>query len=154
MQRSGIGFPSKVEVRKRYFRNGIVRFESQCAGQPRFCFSVAPKKRVITCNPQLQQFNIARVQFHCALQISRGFFPVSLTPLDETRPPEYPRIIRQRLAGNFQFSQSTVIIEVSPIKVLPTREVRFTSIRSNAVISLVGERWIAFSSRGESLACS
>ena len=52
--------------------------------------------------------------------------------VDETGQPEYPRIIRQRLAGNFQFSQSTVIIEVSPIKVLPTREVSFTSIRTEA----------------------
>src|SRR6266513_2365631 len=75
---------------------------------------------------------IVRFNSQCALQISRGFFPAPLTPVDETGQPEYPRIIRQRLAGNFQFSQSTVIIEVSPIKVLPTREVSFTSIRTEA----------------------
>ena len=133
MQRSGIGFPIKVDVRKPYFRKGIVRFESQCAGQPRFCFPIAPKKRVITCNPQYQRFNIARVQLHCALQILRRFFPVPLTPLDETRQPEYPRVIRQRLAGKFQFSQSTVVIAVRPVKILPTREMRFTSVRTKAI---------------------
>src|SRR6266550_2362335 len=82
--------------------------------------------------PQHQRFNIARVQLHCSLQISRRFFPAPLTPLDETRQPEYPRIIRQRLASNFQFSQSTVVITVRPIKILPTREMRFTSIGTKA----------------------
>ena len=127
----------KFHVRKPYFRNGIVWFDGQCAGQHRFCFSIAPKNPVIHRNP-LQRFNVARVELNRALQISRGFFPAPLTPLDVTRQPEYPRIIGQRLAGNFQFSQSTVVIAVSPIKILRTREMRFTSIRTKARRRLKG----------------
>src|SRR5262245_54408841 len=138
MQWSSIGFPIQVAVRKPYFRTSIVRFESQCAGVPRFCSPIASKNPVIKCNPQHQRSNIARVQLHCALKVSRGFFPAPLTPLDGTGPCEYPRIVRQRLAGNFQFSQSTVVIVVGPIKIPPTREMRFTGVRTKARGSLKG----------------
>src|SRR5439155_25639297 len=44
----------------------------------------------------------------------------------------YPGIIGQALAGNFQFSQRAVIIEVSSIKILRAREVCFACIRAEA----------------------
>src|SRR6266542_708643 len=130
MQRSGIGFPIKVDVCKPYFRKGIVRFKSQYTGGPRFCFRIAPKKPVIPRNPQHQRFNIARIKLHCALKVSRGFFPASLTPLNDTRQLEYPSIVRQRLAGNLHFSQSTFVIAVRPIKSPSTREMRFAFVRT------------------------
>src|SRR5207253_4815432 len=102
------------------------------------CFRIAPTTPVIPCKPPHQRINIVRVQLHCALQISRGFFPAPLTPLDETRPLEYPRIVRQHLAGNLQFSQSTVVIAVRPIKIPPTRTMRFTSIGTKARRRLKG----------------
>ena len=138
MQRPGIGFPSKIDLRKQYFGKGIVRFESQYTGVPRFCFRIAPTKPVIPCNTQLQRFNVAWVELSRALQISRGFFPVPLTPLDVTRSPEYPRLIGQGLAGNFQFSQSAIIVAIPPVKILPTRKMRFASIRAKARCRLKG----------------
>src|SRR5207247_7496379 len=98
----------------------------------------APKMERLRRTPQSHRSNIARVQLHRALQISRRFFPAPLAPLDETRQVEYPRIIPQRLAGNFQFSQSTVVIAVRPIKILRTRETRFTSIGTKARGGLKG----------------
>src|SRR6266851_9979656 len=132
MQRLGIGFPSKIDVSKEYFGKGIVRFESQYTGPPRFCFRIVPTKRVILCNTQLQRLNVAWVELSRALQISRRFFPAPLTPLDITRQPEYPCIIGQALAGNLQFSQSAVIIVIPMVKILPTRKMRFTGIRTKA----------------------
>jgi len=42
--------------------------------------------------------------------------------------PGYAEIIWQSLAGDFQFGQRTVIIEIPPVKVLGTRQMRFTSV--------------------------
>ena len=66
-----------------------------------------------------------RIEVHCALQVLGGLFPASLTPLNVTLQFEYLWIIGESLAGNFQFSQSAVVIEVSAIKISRTREVRF-----------------------------
>src|SRR5262245_63450007 len=38
-------------------------------------------------------------------------------------------MIGQALRGKFQFSQSAIVIEISPIKILGAREVSFPSIR-------------------------
>src|SRR5438067_13940307 len=131
MQWSGIGFPMKLYGRQRYFRIDIVRLDRQCAVQYCYFFSVAPENSVTNRN-LLKREKIARIEVNRALQISCGFFPAPLTPLDETGEIEYPRIIGQSLAGNFQFSQGTAIIAISPIKILRTREVRFTRIRAKA----------------------
>ena len=62
------------------------------------------------------------------LQVACGLFPVPLPPLDQTHQLEYPRIVRQGPTSNFQFSQSTFIIEVSSIKIFRTRKVRFARV--------------------------
>src|SRR5439155_195036 len=46
--------------------------------------------------------------------------------------------LMQRPARRGEFSQSTVVIAVRPIKILPTREMRFTSIRTKARGGLKG----------------
>ncbi len=72
------------------------------------------------------------VKISGARKSSRGFFPVTLTPLYETGKKQYLRIIWQSLAANLQLSQSTVVIEVSPVKIPRQREVCFTCIRTEA----------------------
>ena len=57
---------------------------------------------------------------------------MSLAPLDVAFQLEYLRIIGERLAGNFQFSQSAVVIEVSAIKVFRARKVCFACIGTEA----------------------
>ena len=52
-----------------------------------------------------------------------------LPSLDETHQLKYSRMIGKRLAGNFQFGQRAVIIEVASIKVHRLCEVRFARIR-------------------------
>jgi hypothetical protein len=49
-----------------------------------------------------------------------------------------PWIARYAPAGNLEFSQSTVIIEVSKVEIPRTRQMRFTSIGSKANGSLDG----------------
>src|SRR5439155_11504484 len=92
----------------------------------------------VTDRDLLQREKVARVEINRSLQVLCGFFPASLAPLNETLQLEYPGIIGQSLAGNFQLSQSAVIIKVSPIKILRTREVRFTRIGTKASCRLNG----------------
>ena len=73
---------------------------------------------------------VARVELNRALEISGAFFPVSLTVLNESGHLRYAEVIGQGAASNFQFGQCAVIIPVSPIKILRTRQVRFTCIRT------------------------
>jgi hypothetical protein len=137
MHRSAIGFPMKLDGRKRYFCSDIVRLDGQRAIQDRYLFSIAPENSV-TDRDLLQREKVARVEINRALQVFCGFFPASLATLNETLQLEYPRIIGQSLPGNSQLSQSAVIIEISPIKILRTREVRFTRIGTKASCRLNG----------------
>src|SRR5262245_29735659 len=61
--------------------------------------------------------------------MSYRLVPAPLTPFDVTLQPDYSRIIGQTLRLNFKFSQSAIIIEISPIKILGAREVGFPSTR-------------------------
>src|SRR5581483_9394103 len=63
-----------------------------------------------------------------ALEVSRGLLPTSLPPLDVSRQLEYPRVVRQSPAAEFQFGKSAFVVEVSPIKILGAGEVGFTGI--------------------------
>ena len=73
-------------------------------------------------------FHVAWVELNRALETSDGFFPLSPTPLNETHQPGHTEIIGQSLAGDFELSQCAVIIPVSPIEILCTRKMRFTSV--------------------------
>src|SRR5437773_11434007 len=73
-----------------------------------------------------------------ALKGPDGFFPLPLTPLDETGKIQYLRIIWQSLAGIFHLIQSTVIIEVSPVEIPRACEVRFACLRSEVKGRLKG----------------
>src|SRR3954447_3530166 len=72
---------------------------------------------------------VARVELNGPIKISNRFVPAPLTPFDVTLQLDYSRVIGQALRGNFQFSQSAIVIEISPIKILGAREVRFPSVR-------------------------
>ena len=137
MQWSGVGFPVKLDGRKRYFRIYIIRLDDQRAIQNRCLFGIPPENSV-TDRDLLQREKVARIEINGALQVSCGFFPASLAPLNETLQLDYPGIIGQGLVGNFQFSQGTAIIAISPIKIFRTREVRFTCIRTKAKCRLNG----------------
>ncbi len=98
---------------------------------------MAPKISVTERNlPQRE--NVARVEFDCALEAMQCLFVFTLATLDGALQFEYPGIIGQALAGNFQFSQRAVIIEVSSIKILRAREVCFACIRAEAKCGLDG----------------
>src|SRR4029450_9225344 len=137
MRWPGIGFPMKLDERKRYFCSDIVRLEGDRAIQRGCLLSVAPENSV-TDRDLLQREEVARIEINRVLQVLCGFFPESLAPLNETLQLEYPGIIGQSLAGNSQLGQSAVIIEVSPIKIPRTREVRFTRIGTKASCRLNG----------------
>src|SRR4029077_12126596 len=115
--------------RARYPHLGIVRFDRQRAIQHQLFFSIAPETRVTQRN-LLQHVNVARIEISRTLEILYRFFPASLTPRDVTLQLEYPGIVRQGLPGNFQFSQCTVVIEISSIKILGTCKVHFARIRT------------------------
>src|ERR1043166_490218 len=129
MQRSGIGFRVEFHERARRLGSNVVGRDRQNAIEERFFLSVAPAK-VITERSFLQRVNVARIQFNGVLQISGGFFPAPLTPLNVTRQFEYPRSIWERLAREFQLSQGTFVIEVSLIEMLRTRKMRFCCPRT------------------------
>src|SRR5262249_13139218 len=52
--------------------------------------------------------------------------------------PAYAEVIGQGLTSNFEFGQRTLIIAVSPIKILRTGEVRFTCIWTKSSCRLDG----------------
>src|ERR1051325_2628943 len=131
MQRLDIGSPLKIRGSNYHFRNGVVGCDSEHAAQPPLLFSIAPKGCTISCN-RLQHPKISRVKFSGALKASRRLLPVALTPLDEAGEEQYLRIIWQRSARNFQLSQSTVVIDVSPVKIPRARQVRFACIRTES----------------------
>src|SRR2546429_2969719 len=137
MQLLGIDLSIKIDVRKYYFRTSVVGFQSQYAAYPELLFSIAFKSRVIYCK-LLEDLKIVRVMVSGALKGPDGFFPLPLTPLDETGKIQYLRIIWQSLAGNFHLIQSTVIIEVSPVEIPRACEVRFACLRTEAKGRLKG----------------
>ena len=136
-QWSDISFPIHFYGCARCFPNEIVRLDGQYAIEVRFLFSITPEGSV-TISEVVERVNVARVELKCPLEISSRFFPAPLTPLDVTRYSKYPRIVGQRLAGNFQFSQSAVVIEVSIIKMKRSREVCFAGIWTDAECFLNG----------------
>ena len=78
---------------------------------------------------QLQRLSKAvAVEINRVLQVSCGLFPAPLAPLDVTLQLEYPGIIGQGPTGNHQFSKSAVVVEISLIKILRPRKMRFTGI--------------------------
>src|SRR5882724_246054 len=131
MQGPGVGFPVKVHGGARCFCIDIIGLDGQRAIQHLFFFRVAPEISVTDRN-LLQREKVAWVELDRALQISCGFFPAPLAPLDITLQLEYPKIIGQGLASNFQFSQSAIVIEVASIEISGTCEVCFTCIGPEA----------------------
>src|SRR5437773_1745089 len=106
----------EFHVGTRHFRIDIVRRDCERTIQHRFFVRISPEKSVANRN-LLERVNVLWVEFNRALEITRGLFPATLPPLDETFQLEYSGIIGQRLASSFQFSQSAVVIEVSTIKI-------------------------------------
>ena len=131
MQGARVGFPVQVHDGLHGFGGGVVWLDSQSAIQHRFFFSIA-SEITVTQRKLLKRVQVARVELKRTLQVLYGFFPPSLPPLDVTGQLEYLWIVRQALTGNAQFSQSTIVIEVSPIKIPRTPQVRFTCVRTKA----------------------
>src|SRR5437762_14270227 len=92
-----------------------------------------PQAAIIKGCDLIQRYNVARIKLDGVLEGSCSFFVAALlATLNETYQLVYARIIRQPLAREFQFSQSAIIITMSLIKILRTREMRFTCIRTQA----------------------
>ena len=111
----GIGLPVKLKSRKRDFRVEVIWLDRQRAVQHRLFVSIAMENSVTERN-LLKRFSVSRVEITRAFQVLCGLLPASLPPLDVSHHPEYPRIIRQGLLSNFQFSQSAIVIEVPMVK--------------------------------------
>ena len=118
-----------VYGRARCFPHEIVRFDSQYAIEGRFLFSITAE---VSVTKVVEGVNVARVELKCPLQISSRFFPAPLAPLDVSRYSKYPRIVGQCMPCNFQFSQSGLVIKISVIKVIRSREMYFASIWTDA----------------------
>jgi hypothetical protein len=127
MQGSSIGFRIEVHECSGRLGSDIIRRYGQYAIQERFLLSVTPVEP-IRGRSFLQRENVVRIELNGLLQISRGFFPASLTPLDESCQLEYPGSIGQRLARNFQFSQRSVVVEIPVVKILSTGKVGFCCV--------------------------
>src|SRR5439155_11793610 len=148
MQRSGISFPIHFHQCALCLYLEIVWLASQHAIELGFSFSITPDHSV-TISDISERVKTARVELNCPLEVSSGLFPASLTPLDETHHREYPGIIWQAPACNFQFSKSAIVIEVSVIKMVCSCEVCFASTWTNAKCLL--DRCVGFRQLGQSM---
>ena len=88
MQRLGIGSPLKIDLRKYYFRNRRRRVRKPVCDVTTVFVQHSVQESRNFLQP-LEHPKIARVKISCALKGSYGFFPVPLTPLDETGKKEY-----------------------------------------------------------------
>src|SRR5215831_7103521 len=79
-----------------------------------------------------QRGDITRIELGCPLIVSLRLFPASLALLNATHRFKYPRVVRQGVASNFQFSQRAVIVLVTLIKMQRLAQVRLASIGTNA----------------------
>src|SRR5262245_12538480 len=109
MQWSCIGLPIHFHECALCLYLEVVWLDSQHAIEFGFSFSITPNHSVTGCDIS-EDVKTARVKLNCPLEASSGVFPPSLTPLDETHQREYPGIIRQAPACNFQFNQSGIVI--------------------------------------------
>src|SRR5438067_7309853 len=98
---------------------------------------MTPGPSVTVCDIS-ERVKTARVEFNCPLKVAHGFFPASLTPLNVTGHREYPGIIWQAQACNFQFSESAIVVQVSIIKVRCSCEVCLPAIWTDAKCFLDG----------------
>src|SRR5262245_9485153 len=137
MQRSRIGFGVEFDERARHLGNHVVRHDGQYTIQEQFFLSIAPAT-LVRERSFLQRSNVAGVKLDGALQISCGFFPAPLLSLDVSCQFEYPRSIWCALARKFQFSQCTVVIEMSLVEIVRTRKVRFPCVRTKTNCCLDG----------------
>src|ERR1700730_1771552 len=144
----GIGLPVKLKSRKRDFRVEVIWLDRQCAVQHRLFVSIAMENSVTERN-LLKRFSVSRVEITRAFQVLRGLLPASLPPLDISHHPDYPRVIRQGLAGNLQFGQSATIIELAMIKISRMRQMRFTRIWTKAKRALDGRLRLCEACRGK-----
>src|SRR5919106_3267369 len=92
---------------------------------------MAPEKIVVD-RDLLRCLGVTRVELNGAFQISFGFVQASLPALDLTHQLVHPRVIGQTLPSKFKLSQSTIVIEVSLVKIFCTREMSFACIRTEA----------------------
>src|SRR5204863_4868392 len=130
MQRSCISFPILFPECAHCPYPDIIWLDSQYAIYRRFLFSITPGVCVTVCDIS-EGVKTARVELNGPLKVSHGLFQASLTPLDVTGHREYPGIIWQAPACNFQFSQSAIVVEVSIIKMMCSCEVCFAGIWTN-----------------------
>src|SRR5437763_14335298 len=98
---------------------------------------MTPGPSVTVCDIS-ERVKTARVEFNCPLKVAHGFFPASLTPLDVTGHREYPGIIWQAPACDFQFIQCAIVVVVSVRKNRCWCEVCLACIWTNANCFLVG----------------
>src|SRR2546422_8095339 len=84
----------------------------------------------------LQGKDIARIQLQRPLQITQAFLRLAPPPKNVACECEDTGIIRQRSSGDLQFSQSSIIIEITSIKIFGASEVRFSRIRPQAECGL------------------
>src|SRR6266480_1139464 len=131
MQWSCISFPIHFHECALCLYLEIVWLDSQHAIELGFSFSITPDHSVTICDIS-ERVKVARVELNCPLEVSSGLFPAPLTPLDETHHREYPGIIWQAPACNFQFSKSAIVLEIAVIKVKCSCEVCFAGIWTNA----------------------
>src|ERR1041385_9163067 len=121
----------KLDRREPDFCIYIARFHGQRAFPDGCCVSIAVEQP-ITERDLLKGEKVARIKFNGTLQVTRGFFPMPLTALDVTLQSENPRMVRKTLAGNFEFGQCPIVIEVSVIKIFCTCEMGLTRFRTKA----------------------
>src|SRR5438034_2327966 len=127
MQRSCISFPIHFPECTLRIGHDIIWRDDERTIELGFSFSVTPEHSV-TISGLAEPPKVARVELNCPFEGSYGFFPASLTPLNGTHQREYPGIIWQAPACNFELSQSAIVVEVSAIKVVCSCEVRFAGI--------------------------
>src|SRR5436190_24257269 len=76
----------------------------------------------------LERGAIARIEINRAFQATHRLFLFTLAALDVTLQLEYSGVIGQGSGGDLLFRQSSVVIQVSTIKVSRAHEVHFASL--------------------------
>src|SRR5204862_2548395 len=137
VQRAGVGFPFQVNYSTDNSCFDIIRLDRQRSIQNGNHVRVAPQIQIAERN-LLQREKVAGIEFNRVLEIAQTFLLFTLTTVNITLLFEYERIVGKRLLRNFELRQSSLVVKILVVKMLGTRQVRFSRVWTQLESSLDG----------------
>ena len=87
------------------------------------------RSKLVADGELLKREEIARIQFHRALQIAHSVFVRTSAARDKTSQFEDPRSIGHCAAGDLELGQRAIIIAIGRVKMIGAGEMCFAGIR-------------------------